>query len=165
MIEKINSIIDNIDINDDKYLVYSDCDIQFFSDLVFEIGNNDILFQEDGHPENLCAGFFICKQNNYVLEFFKEVKKILIENLNGKIHDQTVINHLFNSGYDKIKKNTLPPNKYWTIGGKIRGIWNGENNFNITEDIIMHHANFTIGIENKIKLLNLVKKKYENIIM
>lgn len=159
MIEKLNLIIDNIKVNEDKFLVYTDCDVQFFSNLEFNMGDNDILFQEDGNPYNMCAGFFICKQNVSVLNFFKDVKEILINNLNGKIHDQTIINYLFNSGYDKIKKNSLPSNKYWTVGNSIKGIWNDKIDFEIPKELIVHHANFTIGIENKIKLLELVKNK------
>ena len=163
MIEKINLIIENIDLNDNRILVYSDCDVQFFSNLEFDLMDNDISFQQDGSPNNLCAGFFIAKQNQSVLNFFNDVKETLIKNLNGKIHDQTIINNLFNSGYNKIKKTILPHDKYWTVAySEIRGLWDGIQDFKIPNDLIVHHANFTIGIKNKLNLLKLVKEKNKN---
>lgn len=162
MIEKLSLIIESIDLSDKRFLVYSDCDVQFFSKLEFDLMDNDIAFQQDGSPNNLCAGFFISKQNHSVLNFFKEVKQILIKNLNGRIHDQTIINHLFNNGYDKIKKTILPHDKYWTVAySEIGGVWDGVRDFNIPINLIAHHANFTIGIKNKINLLKLVKEKNE----
>lgn len=163
MVEKLNLIIENIDLKDDRFLVYSDCDVQFFSNLKFDLGGNDIAFQQDGSVRNLCTGFFIAKQNPSVLNFFKEARELLLKNLNGKIHDQTIINRMFNSGYNKIKKTILPYDKYWTVTYAINGgIWDGSTDFEIPDNLIMHHANFTVGVKNKIKLLKLVKEKMKN---
>ena len=41
-------------------------------------------------------------------------------------------------------------------------VWDGQD-FNIPADIIMHHANWIVGVQNKIKLLNLVKDKYASL--
>jgi len=166
MVEKLNLIIENIDINDGRFLMYSDCDVQFFSDLDFDLGDNDICFQQDGSVKNLCAGFFITKQNNSVLSFFIEVRQMLLDSLDGKIHDQKIINKLLNSGYDKIKVGVLPYDRYWTVAYGINNkMWHEDLDFEIPNTIISHHANFTVGVENKIKLLKLVKEKYENIVM
>lgn len=177
MIEKLTWIIDNIDINDNEPMIFSDCDVQFFSDLTFDLSNNDILFQHDYHPyfnyawfspknnkfgeyPNYCAGFFICKQNYNVKNFFQKVKNDLIENLNGVLHDQTMMNKIINDGYEDIKHDKLDSNLYWTVGFATNGeIWDGQENIIIPKNIIMHHANFTIGINNKIKLMDLVKNK------
>jgi hypothetical protein len=164
MLEKIKWIIENIDINDDNLMIFSDCDVQFFNDVDEDLGENDIMFQED--LGTYCAGFFICKQNKQVLDFFNSVFNILKTNLDGKIHDQTIINHLFKNGLiDGIKVGLLNKNKYWTIanvnGGKL---WNdGDGVSYVPNEIITHHANFTIGTKNKINLLNEVRLKYEQI--
>ena len=49
MMDKINSIIDNLDVKDDRLLCYADCDVQFFGDInVNELmGKYDIVFQMD----------------------------------------------------------------------------------------------------------------------
>jgi hypothetical protein len=158
MLEKIKLIIENIDLSEEDLLVYSDCDVQFFGNLDFEIGENDILFQNDYFENNYCAGFFVAKQNERVLDFFKEVQKRFIGSMNGKIHDQTVICSLFSEGYSKIKKEMLPFNKYWTSAFSTNGQpWEGQD-LNVPEKIIAHHSNFTVGIKNKILLLEKVKK-------
>jgi len=156
MLEKINLIIDNIDINDDSILVYADCDTQFFNDIKVDIGDYDILFQNDFNSN--CAGFFIAKQNKIVLDFFIDVKERFIRSMNGTIHDQVIINILLSEGYD-IKNGLLPSNEFWTVAFSTNGHhWKGQDII-VPNEIIMHHANFTLGIESKIKLLKLVKNK------
>lgn len=157
MLEKINLIIENIDVNDGTPFVYSDCDIQFFGNIDVDMGDNDILFQNDFN--SYCAGFFIAKQSKKVLDFFIDVKERFIKSMNGKIHDQVVINLMFSEGYNKIKKDFLPNNKFWTVAFLTNGHhWNGQD-VNVPKEIVMHHANFTIGIKNKLNLLKLVKEK------
>lgn len=165
MLEKIKLIIDNIDLSDEEPLVYADCDVQFFRDLEFEMGENDILFQNDYFINNYCAGFFIAKQNKEVLNFFITVKEKFIQSMNGKIHDQNIINDLFREGYDKIKKSMLPNEKYWTVAFSTKGKgWNGQK-IDVPSEIILHHANFTVGVNNKLMLLEEVRriKKVKNL--
>jgi hypothetical protein len=159
MLEKIKWIIANIDIADPTPLVYADCDVQFFGDLEFDLGEKDIVFQHDYHAGYCCAGFFICKQNLQVLNFFKQVEQNFKHTMNGIRHDQDVMNDMFKSGYSGVKRGMLPDNKYWTVANGISGnIWVGQDFF-VPYEILMHHANFTVGLENKLKLLELVKEK------
>lgn len=159
MVEKINFIIENIDINEKTELVYADCDVQFFKNFSVEMGDNDILFQDDFNA--YCAGFFIAKQTQKVLDFFVDVKEKFIKEKNGKIHDQNIINMMFNEGYNKIKKDFLPNDNFWTVAFSTQGQqWYGQD-IEVPKNIVMHHANFTVGIQNKINLLNLVKQIYE----
>lgn len=159
MLEKINWIISNIDLNDSNYLVYSDCDVQFFKGLEFDFFEKDILFQKDFYDNSYCAGFFICKQNQKVLNFFEKVYETFIHHMNGTIHDQDIINGLFQSGYSDLNKGFLPKEKYWTVGNSTNAqAWTGQD-ISVPKEIIMHHANFCIGVENKLKLLELVKEK------
>ena len=48
--------------------------------------------------------------------------------------------------------------RFWTFGS-FGGQWKGQN-FDIPENLLMHHANWTEGIDNKIKLLEIVKNKF-----
>jgi hypothetical protein len=52
--------------------------------------------------------------------------------------------------------------KFFTIGQLIGGVWD-EQDFNLPKNILTHHANWVVGIDNKIKLLDIVRKKYESI--
>lgn len=175
MVEKLDWIIENINISDTQPLIYSDCDVQFFGELKFDLSGKDILFSHDFHESfdyswypdnkigksnhpNYCAGFFICNQNEVVLNFFKEVKSNLLQNLNGKLHDQIVMNKLIGEGYE-IKHDKLDPNYYWTSAFSTNGkIWNGQT-ITVPNTILVHHANFTVGLQNKINLLKLVKEQ------
>jgi hypothetical protein len=88
------------------------------------------------------------------------VKDNLIKNLNGTLHDQTMMNKMINDGYD-LNHGILDSNLYWTVGFSTNGeVWNGQD-INVP-NIIMHHANFTIGVNNKIKLMSLVRSKINN---
>lgn len=49
--------------------------------------------------------------------------------------------------------------RFFTIGHILKGKWNGQD-FVLPKNIVMHHANFTIGCRSKIQLLDLVKNKY-----
>jgi hypothetical protein len=162
MMEKINHIINNIDVKDNEPLVFADCDIQFFSDfskeITQELGGYDIKFQTD--VTCLCAGFFVCKQSAKVLKFFTDVKSVLETVMDKKVDDQQVINHIIH----KYPINWgLLSNKFFTVAmatGPRQ--WNGED-FQLTEDIYTHHANWTVGLENKYKLLDMTKEKMSTI--
>ena len=173
MVKKLDWILENIDENSNEVMVFSDCDVQFFGDLIFDLKENDILFQYDGtffdnswypdgatgitkHP-NCCAGFFICKQNKKIKKFFLDIKSVLLKNMNETLHDQIVMNKLLSTGYD-IKFDILDPVLYWTVGFLTNAcVWSNQEII-VPKSIIMHHANFTIGIKNKIRLLNTVKQ-------
>lgn len=164
MMDKINSIIDNLDVKDDRLLCYADCDVQFFGDInVNELmGKYDIVFQMDS-DDIYCAGFFICNQSYKVLNFFKLVRDELGRRFNGVIHDQIIINDLIRNNQHGIEVGKLDKNEFWTIANSIGGVWNGTAEFNVPSNLIVHHANWTIGIDNKLKLLNLIRQKYNDI--
>lgn len=145
-----------------QIFVHSDIDVQFFSNLKKEIEEFfldeelDLLFQRDDfrNGASICMGFFICRSNENTKNFFKYI----YDNLHFFKNDQIAVNQLINKFP---LKYGLLPEKYYTVGLK-NGLWSGNENILIPNDIIVHHANFTVGIENKIKLLELVKKKVSN---
>jgi hypothetical protein len=155
MLEKIKFIIENIDFFDENFLIFADCDIQFFCNLEYDLGYNDIIFQEDA--STYCAGFFICRQNKKVKDFFECVKNKLLNDLNGVIDDQGIINQIIDK-FD-ISVGKLPKDKFWTVGNSTNGLrWVGQD-FYCPPTVQMHHANFTVGIDNKKLLMNMVREK------
>ena len=166
MVKKFEHIIDNIDINDKELLVFADCDIQFFkdfsNDITEELGDKDIKFQDDVIA--VCAGFFVCKQTKEVLDFFKMVKMYILKYIKPGICDQVVLNRIFEKRVPlKVKWGLLPRTKYFTVASSTCGPvrWTGED-FEPPSDILVHHGNWTVGLDNKLKLMNLVKNKVEN---
>jgi len=162
MLEKIKWILENIDLEDNGYLVFADCDIQFFGNLEFDLNSFDILFQHDFYDKNYCAGFFICRQNEKVLNFFKMVYEEFKSSMNGKIDDQYVVNNILNNRTLDLSFGLLPSDKYWTVAFSTNGnVWNNQPVV-CPNTIIMHHANFTIGVDNKIILMDIVKNMLGN---
>jgi hypothetical protein len=138
-----------------EYFIHSDIDIQFFKNIksdivsIIETSGKDILFQNDFVA--LCMGFFICKKNTKTINFFNKV----LNQLDNFVDDQVAVNTLIKSS--DLNYGVLPEN-YYTIGPRF-GTWNGNPNIEVPKNLLMHHANWTEGIENKIKLLELIKSK------
>ena len=161
MLEKINHIIESIDTGDNEPMVFADCDIQFFGDfkedIIAQLGNSDIKFQNDVVCR--CAGFFVCRQSDKVLNFFENVRQILIKNMRPGVDDQVVINSALQQNLFPNLNHGLLDNKYFTVamatGAKQ---WNGED-FNTPKNIYTHHGNWTMGMDNKVKLMNYVKNQ------
>ena len=63
---------------------------------------------------------------------------------------------------DKIHmvKNKLLSNRFWTVGMAIHNRWLGQD-FSIDKSILMHHANWTVGVDSKYELLKKVREKYK----
>lgn len=158
MLKKIELINKHIDINSLDLLLFADIDVQFFKPINFSIlqSNNDIWFQKDYFNNYVCAGLFISKQNINTLTFFNLVYNQLKLKMNGKIDDQYIINEIKAS----INYKLLPSDEYWTVANSTNGIvWKPEMGFEVPKNIIAHHANWTIGVDHKIQLMNLVKEK------
>jgi hypothetical protein len=156
---KIDLYNQAINENDD-FFIWSDVDIEFhqpfMEDLLNAINSSDfdILFQKGygpfGEPE-YCAGFFICRINKNTKDFFKYI----YNNREQYPCDQEAIN----KNIDKIKAGFLSE-KYFNISKQYRN-WNNQN-IELPDNIIMCHANYTIGTENKIKMLLKIKNQIKN---
>lgn len=159
-VDKLSSFLSHFNLGSKEPLMFADADIQFFGNFKDEIikefhdSGCDILFQSD--ITNLCTGFFICKQNESVKQLLDEAVK-LTPNVE---HEQVAINVLLQSKNYGLKYGVLNPKKYYTVGYSTKGKqWVPEMEIvDIPEDIVMHHANWTAGVQNKIKLLDLVKE-------
>ena len=142
------------------YFIFADSDIQFIkpfiSDLKIRIKDYDIVAQAD--ENDICSGFFIAKANIAVESFFNSSQQMLIDE-NFKYNDQVYFNRCKNM----INYELLPKDKYYTVGNFFTNsqgthVWSGEDNITIPNDVYVHHANYIIGVENKIKFMNLVKQ-------
>lgn len=151
---KTDLFLQACDENPNDIFIFSDVDIQFFSPnivdiLLEELQDYDIACQYDTGYLPYCSGFFISRVNNRTIDLFSTINKRYIE------EDQTSLNIYIN----KCKAKFLS-NRFYTIAQSTRTVWTGQD-FNIPNNILMHHANWVIGIQNKISLLKLVREKYE----
>jgi hypothetical protein len=139
--------------SEDPYFIWSDVDIEFYQpfidECIKELDDYDIAFQNGVGPsgeKEYCAGFFICKVNAETKSFFQHLKNIYKQ----YPCDQEAINH----NIQLIKAKTLS-NKFFNISEQYRE-WTGQD-LSVPKDTIMSHANYTIGAENKLKLLLKIK--------
>ena len=160
MRRKLSLIINGLKDNLGDMIVHGDCDIQFFpqngdikSTLIEELGDNDMAFQSDG--TRLCAGFFISRCTDKVVSLFEEID----ERLDEFLEDQDAMNKLLPSSgisYESLSSKfyTVAMDNQWRV-------YNGDMSFNIQAgretDILVHHANYTVGLDNKVALLKAVK--------
>jgi hypothetical protein len=158
MHNKVDLIIRGIEENWNDYFVHADCDIQFFGDLKEDLLNQiqeADLAGTDDDPFNsnseISCGFFICKGNDKTLSLFREVKKIM----GGNLHDQHAFNYLRPHFINSKKLNYKHYNVSHSNGGRL---WQPGIPLSLSKlDILTHHANWIIGVDNKIKNLKLVK--------
>jgi len=151
--KKVDVFIQACKENQGDVFVYSDVDIQFFGPikekLLEELGDYDIAIQDD-YLGGMCSGFFVCRGNERTLRMFENMKT----NESQYLEDQ----HALNMNLNFVKFKPLS-HRFWTFG-IYKTQWKNQN-FDIPDDILMHHANWTEGIQNKTVLLNIVRQKFE----
>jgi len=151
-LKKVELILQAIEENFGSIFIYSDLDIQFFKStekiLLSFLKNNDFLIQRNSPSGEMCTGFFITRANEKTQRLWQKTYLIML-NSQGKISDQEAFNKAAKilTKQKKIKWNYLP-NTFLT------GYYVLKNE--IPKDIILHHANYTVGIENKILQLRKV---------
>ena len=175
VIHKIEMIIEAILENKDNIFLYSDVDIQFFGKieeiLLESIESYDIVFQEGnrGGKGGINSGFILCRSNKKTLDFFNDVKKDMIKNktFDGKaiettlnIYGKPLIEALKIKNKYNVKWNVFDRNIF--CGGHMVAISTDLEKFKpVPKSLLMHHATGTIGIENKLKQMEYVKR-YKN---
>ncbi|MBN3040290.1 MAG: hypothetical protein JW867_04115 [Candidatus Omnitrophica bacterium] len=173
-------VIEAIKENWGRIFVYSDIDVQFFKKtepiLVDAINNFDIVLQKDDPQNNACLGFFVARANKETLNFFDLLRKRVLKegrdqvlanrilkdyNLAGVISFKNIIKGLFKGLLNRFNYGLLPD--VFFSGGTFSGkIWQPGMDLSIPKDIVLHHANWTVGVDNKILQLKYVKEKSEN---
>lgn len=143
-------------LSETEEFIFADCDIQFFKPFIKQVQSElvgyDIVCQED--RGSLCAGFFGCKSNTRTIELFTTIKNKFREMVN----DQVALNNL----KDTVKYKTLNKEQFYTIGNFFENdngtfVWDNITNIVPPNNILLHHANYVVGVENKVKLLEMIK--------
>jgi hypothetical protein len=155
--EKVEQWISAVKENTSPFVV-SDVDVHFYgpvsADLVNCLGDADIAFQQDG-PAGNCTGFFVVRPSLLMQRFFESVLARM--RANNELDQDAVRNELAN--WPTIKAIPLPA-RYWSIGST--GIhWVPGMPVAPPKDLLVHHANWTTGVENKLVFLDLVKATHE----
>lgn len=156
MRKKIEYVLESIEETFGEWFIHADCDIQFFADMMEDIRPRiegcDLVAQSDSGT--ICAGFFACKSNERMRNVFTEVLNIMDKAGNDQ--------HALNALRQKFSCQLLPA-AYFTIGNVNGGsVWNGETDFMPPKRVFMHHANYVVGPEKKMELMEVVAGKIRN---
>lgn len=158
---------------ENEYFIFADPDIQFFrpfvDDMLYAVKDYDVVFQHD-YKGGANTGFFIMKRTPATRGFIHTVNY----NVHNYIHEQECIN-AYLADMQKLPEDIrircqILPRRYWTYGEITKDVkdedlpnssWTEDKpDFDIPKDIVMHHANWTRTVKDKFKLLDLVRKKY-----
>jgi hypothetical protein len=166
MKNKLSVILSAID--NGEIFIHADSDIVFLKEskniLLEELGDNDIAFQNDGGTGGVwyCMGFFICKPTKRIKDLFTHVIS-QIDSFEG--NDQLALNNAISDyknnspglGWNDIKYKHLS-NRFFTYGltrPHNNLPWTGQT-FQVPQNIVAFHANWTKGIQNKHKLIDYI---------
>ena len=77
------------------------------------------------------------------------------------VNDQVALNRL----KDMVDYKFLDKEKYYTIGNFYDNpdgthVWDGVTSIMPPKNMKLHHANYVVGVEDKIKLIKLIKNHY-----
>ena len=163
-VKKVELIIRAIEENWGKIFIFSDVDIQFFAPIQNKIEqlmkDKDMVIQKNHPNGQLCSGFFACRGNEKTLQLWQDAYKLMHNN--KEISDQKALNYCLRGKKSK-------ENKYKVIWDYLPSIffgaatltghgWKPKRKLPVPKNIVMHHANWTKGIKNKIAQLNYVRK-------
>ena len=138
-----------------KHFIFSDCDVQFFGDFKKDIlgyTNNplDIIAQSD--CGTICAGFFIAKGSEKLKTFFDFIRNETPKHENAMDDQGAINNYLY-----KISHALLPSDKYFNISSVSDGwLWEEGKAYSFPKNMLIHHANFVVGVDKKIKMMNYI---------
>jgi hypothetical protein len=171
MREKMSIVLDHAKTEKDPF-IYCDVDVRFNDKLdpvptlmtMLEENKLDMVCQRDG--ENVCAGFMVLYPTDKNAKYLQSVLDYM--DANPSKCDQLSFNELYRSGsYPEESKprfrlldvdlgfgnlNHLQPFVLWNPENDIM-----ETNKDLVKRQFMWHANHTIGVKNKINMLNRFK--------
>jgi hypothetical protein len=165
-LKKVEFILRAVQENWETVFIFADADIQFFrpskESILHAIEGKDIVCQKNApkgkffETGDLCSGFFACACNEKTLRLWQLVKKCMMETEHSDQNSLNTVlkneNHQLNIVWDYLPNNFfgggLFTGKYWCPGDPLT----------IPDNIIMHHANWTAGIPNKIAQLKYVRE-------
>lgn len=160
---KVDLIITAIHENWGSFFIFSDVDIQFFAPIEKTITklikDKDLVIQKNCPNGVLCSGFFACRANERTLALWTDVRKVMQKDSSQS--DQISLNKCIKRNNKKNPYNIswdYLPNSFFG-GGTLTGhLWQPGKKLPVPHNIVMHHANWTKGISNKIAQLKYVKK-------
>jgi hypothetical protein len=162
--QKLDILLDAlIATTDGDVLLMSDVDVAFYTpvmeDVVRQMADRDILFQNNRPSlpegvEHLCSGFMVVRATARSVAFVAAARDLLRAANDPRVGDQRACIEVLRSRPGMVRWGFLPTT-YWSPGDP-RGRWTPGMSLSPPDGIVLHHANHTVGVANKIAQLRLV---------
>jgi hypothetical protein len=162
IVRKVEIILDAIENNWGSVFIWCDVDAQFFGSfaewVVRTIRRHDIVFQIDAPGPSICAGVFFCRGNEATRWLWQQAL------------DFVQVPEYWREDQMKIREILLQPTivragflpTCFIGGGTFTGkLWQPGDDLPIPRNILIHHANFTCGISNKMAQCAYVRERVE----
>lgn len=152
---KSECIVQAIKENMGDIFVYSDVDVEFFrpfkQQVLKAMKDKDIVGHWDGRKAGFCTGFFGIRANEQTLQLWQQVReRVLVSYC-----DQSSFNKLLFS-FHNLRWGYLPET-FFGPGTFNSKLWTPGQSYYIPHRPVMFHANWTIGIDNKLALLTMTR--------
>jgi MoaA/NifB/PqqE/SkfB family radical SAM enzyme len=153
---KSATIVRTIEENWGGVFVYSDVDVAFFGrtepQIVAALTDKDIVCQLDDPTGNLCTGFFAARANDATLQLWRDVHEAVAR----ERRDQPAFNRLVRMS-PRVRAGYLPRAFFGTGTFAGRLIRDREPIY-VPPHPTMFHANFTVGVAGKHRLLGRIEQ-------
>jgi len=153
--EKIKFLLDSNEWESNETIMFADVDVVFLGYtkefLLEQIGDMDMIFQNDKGTCN--TGIYLCRKNKKVKSLLENVLEIQ----NGWHNEQLTLNHVI---YNHDIKYNLLDKRIWNVSFDGIDPWEGNDLINFPNDILMFHANYMVGVKNKVNALSLAYNKF-----
>ena len=186
--EKVDFIIEAVRDSWNDTFLFSDPDVQFFKhtkkEILSFIKTHDVVFQRNSPKRyDLCTGFFVCRGNDSTMQFWNNVRADMERNNNNDDQDCAInllVGHTVRKVHDILKMRGISvaagvklsqcglnlnrikwryfPARFYCGGTYTGKRWSLGMDLPIPANIVIHHANWTVGLEHKIAQLQYVKK-------
>ncbi len=132
-------------------VVWSDCDVQILRpcrDRLLELlGDHDIAASRNDKGGGLCSGFYVVRCTPETASFFDGIVNSDVFEEGRRPKSSLTDQHVFNQNIATLDYVVLPGNEFWC------------NRFPLdVQNIRVHHANWIIGVPNKIAALKEVRR-------
>ena len=177
--KKVEMISEAIESNWGQIFIVSDVDIQFFKPItklaLESMKDRDIMTQNDG-PTGFCCGFMVIRANRRTRRLFSSIQALLQRDSklteqpafnaalkNHELQAGTLAGDFFSPGVfldgRGVSSTRDPFPAGWPFDERVgHCVWVPGAKLRIRRGLVMHHANFTLGLENKLAQLDYVNK-------
>lgn len=157
---KVDLILEAIETHWGGIFVFSDVDVQFFGSFAGWIdrttAQHDLVFQTDAPGPALCTGFFFCRGNEHTRATWQRVRE-RVRVTEAREDDQASLRKIVWQ-MPNLRWTCLPP--IFCGGGTLTGQqWAPGSELPIPQGVLMHHANFTCGVKNKVLQCEHVRER------